>query len=157
MSSPDKTSKEQTRVIRFRLTHLMLFMAAVSVVVIISFRNLNNLGHSGWTRASPFTDVQVDGDAAFVEFRGARYELVSINKASTKAILRSARHRYGHLGEKRFIEDLPEVLAGMGFAQKETVSLVLCDSNGKRVYVADAPMTAENRNRVYQASNSRRQ
>jgi hypothetical protein len=153
MNSTDKTSNKQAGVtrVRFTLLHLMLFVAAVSVLVPPCYRSWNNLGHADWTRASPFTDVRVDGDAAMVEFRGARYELVSINDASTQAILRSARHRYGFLGEKRFIEDLPEVLAGMGFTRKDTVSLELCDSKGNRVCVPNAPMTNENRNRVYQA------
>jgi hypothetical protein len=155
MSSVDTASKKRkgvTGLRRFSLKHLMFYMAVVGVCVLVIYRNWNNLGHADWKRASPFTDVQVDGDTAVVEFRGARYQLVSINQASTRSILRSARHRYGHLGEKRFIEDLPEVLAGMGFARKETVSLVLCDSTGKTVHVADAPMTAENRNRLYQAT-----
>jgi hypothetical protein len=151
MCSPDKASKKPPRIGRFSLLHLMLFVAAVSVVVPPLYRYFNNFGHADWTRTSPFTDVQVEGDAAFVQFRGARYELVSINKASTKSILRSSRHRYGHLAEKRFIEDLPEVLVGMGFAPKETVSLVLRDATGKTVHVADAPMTEENRLLVYQA------
>ena len=90
-------TKKQANVVRFRLLHLMLFIAAVGVLVASIrtpyFQYLNNRGHGEWTPASPFTDVQVEGDVAVVEFRGARYKLVSINKASTKEILRSARRR----------------------------------------------------------------
>jgi hypothetical protein len=116
----------------------------------------NNMGHADWMRASPFTDVLVQGDAAFVEFLGARYELISINGASTAEILDSARDSYGaSYGEKRFIEDLPEVLDEMGFNRKATVSLVLRDAEGNLVDIPEAPMTAQNRNRVYRAQMSR--
>jgi hypothetical protein len=150
----------RSRIPRFRLRDLLLLMAAVCVVVAALrtpvIQAWNNQGHGGWMRASPFTDVLVQGDDVVVEFRGARYELVSINGASTEAILESAWRRYGFLGEKRFIEDLPEVLAGMGFPRKRAVSLVLRDAGGNKIEAAEAPMTAQNRARVYQANGSRR-
>ena len=68
MSSTDTTSDKRSGVTRFRLMHLMLFIAAVGVVAACLRTPLNNLGHARWTRASPFTDVEVDGDAALVEF-----------------------------------------------------------------------------------------
>ena len=155
MRSTDAANDKPSGVPRFRLQQLLLSVAVLCVLVLPIYRYLNNLGHATWMRASPFTDVQVDEDAAWVEFRGARYELVSINNASVKSILSSARHRYGYRGEKRFIEDLPEVLAGMGFEQKPTVSLVLRDSDGEELTVADAPMTANNRYLVMEANDSR--
>ena len=150
-----------TGVTRFRLKQLLLFVTALCVAAACLrtpfLQMLNNRWHSDWVRASPFTDVRVERDVVLVEFDGARYELVSINGATSKDILRSARRRYGSLVEKRFIEDLPEVLGGLGMSPNEsTVELVLRDSTGKKVEVADAPMTAENRSRVYRSNSNRR-
>jgi hypothetical protein len=138
---------------------LLMVMAWMCIALAVLrrpvFQMWNNQGHGGWMRASPFTDVLVQEDAAIVEFRAAHYELVSINGASTAEILDSAGDLYGSLGEKRFVEDLPEVLTGMGFPRTATVSLVLRDAEGNLVDVPEAPMTAENRVRVYQAQRSR--
>jgi hypothetical protein len=149
MTPTDATSAKQPGALRFSMIDLMLFVAIVCAFVLPVYRAFNSVGHSSWPRGSPFTDVAVDGDAADVEFRGARYELVSINDAPTKAILTSARRRFDSQGEKRFIEDLPEVLGGMGLEPKKAVSLVLRDADGNEVHVADAPMTAANRDVVY--------
>ena len=95
-----------------------------------------------------------DGSASLVntvevEFEDARYRLVSINDVSTQAILRSARHRYGWFGDKRFREDLPQVLSGMGMEPRPTVSLVMRNMQGEEIRVDEAFLAAENRARVY--------
>ena len=143
---------------RFRLRHLLAFMACICVIVACLrtpfLQARNNHGHSDWPRASPFTRVDLTNDVAQVEFDGEQYELVSINGKSTKQILTSARRRYGSsLGDKRFIEDLPAVLGGLGLSPDATdVDLVLTDSAGTTIEVKDAPMTAANRSLVYQTS-----
>lgn len=146
---------------QFQLRHLML-LVTISCIAVALFRTpflqaRNNQGHTDWVRASPFTFVEVDADDVQVQFEGERYELVSINGTSTKGILRSAHRQFGSLGEKRFIEDLPEVLVGLGASPDDTtVDLVLTNAAGDEVVVSDAPMTAENRSLVYASSRAKR-
>ena len=106
----------------------------------------------GWARLSPFTDVNVRGDAATVQFDGQTYELVSIDDVATKAILALAKKSYGNLWEKRFVEDIVEVLERLGRRPEKTVKLLLRDPQSGALKTVDrAPLTAENRRRVYAA------
>ena len=110
----------------------------------------------GWAKLSPFTEVQVRGDAAAeVEFEGKQYELVSIDGLSMEETAGGARKQYGWLWEKRFVEDLVEVMDGMGHKPAATVKLLLRDPASGAIKTVDrAPMTAENRAKVYaKASN----
>jgi beta-lactamase regulating signal transducer with metallopeptidase domain len=105
---------------------------------------------AGWARLSPFTAVHVKNDAADVEFEGKQYELVSIDGLTTKELLDGARKKYGTRWEKRFVEDLVEVMDGMGHRPAATVKLVLRDpASSEAKTVERAPMTAENRAKVY--------
>ena len=107
-----------------------------------------------WARLSPFTDVIVHGDAATVQFDGQAYELVSIDDVPTKAILAIAKNTYGNLGEKRFVEDIVEVLEQLGRRPERNVKLVLRDAQSGAIKTVDrAPLTAENRRQVYLARN----
>ena len=111
-----------------------------------------------WKRLSPFTSVHCEGDTATVEFEGGRWQLVSINGASTKQILDFCKNRYGALWEKRFAEDLVEVLQGMKRPVRtdDTVALVLREpKTGKLTTVDRAKMTAEKRQSVWRARNLR--
>jgi hypothetical protein len=87
-----------------------------------------------------------------VRFDNHEYALVSINDQSVSQLLSFCRRRYRDWWEKRFTEDLVEVLADMGhpMASDKTVKLVLKDSTGGRqVTIERAPMTAENRRAAY--------
>lgn len=131
-----------------------MFITLVCIAVALFGRPLvqswNNDGHAEWKRASPFTDVQINGDDVVVEFNQQSYGLVSINEAATEEILRAAKHHFGFSGRKRFVEDLPQVLIRMGMPDEDTVDLVLKDAKGQLVYAAEAPMTAKNRSLIYQ-------
>ena len=109
-----------------------------------------------WKRVSPFTAVslKVDGRVE-VEFERKAYWLISIDDLPTGEILASSQRQYGQLWEKRFVEDIAEVLAGMGSPPGTTVKLVLRDADtGNRRIVAAAPLTRENRREVYRKYNS---
>lgn len=165
MSSTQETEEspsvanDSPSVARFGIKHLMLFVAVICVVVAFFHRpivqSINNQGHGGWKRASAFTDVRVEDGAVFVEFNNSSYQLISINGASTERLLKAARYHFGSLGEKRFIEDLPEVLGAMGMKESDTVDLVLQDGDGEQIRFPDAPMTAQNRSLVYRNAGKR--
>ena len=89
------------------------------------------------------------------EYESRIYRLVSIDRLSTEEILNAARQHFGSMRDKRFTEDLVEVLAAMGHPPGGTVKLVLVDQEtGKKRVVSRAPMTHENRREVYRKYNS---
>jgi len=102
-----------------------------------------------FAKLSPFTEVACDEAKALVTFSGKRYELVSIDGLTTKHIIEFCVKTYSDRWEKRFAEDLVEVMSGMGKQAGITVNLVLkeLDSNNA-IRVPDAPMTADNRRAV---------
>ena len=104
-----------------------------------------------WARLSPFTEVSCAEDKALVTFSGKRYELISIDGISTKQILDFCRETFSTRWEKRFAEDLVEVMSGMGKEVGSSVNLALkeLDTN-KEITVPDAPLTAENRRAVWE-------
>ena len=103
-------------------------------------------------KLSPFTAVQVEGDVVRVRFENVWYRLAKLDGVETKAILAYCRRTYGDKWEKRFAEDLVEVLEGMGQKPGATVSLELIDpASGKLRKVPRAAMTHDNRRSVRHA------
>ena len=108
-------------------------------------------------RISPFTEVvHLESGIVNVRFQGRIYELVSINDTETSAILLSCQTNYGRLWQKRFDEDLPEVLERMGLDVGTSIKLELRDpASAEIVRVAKAQMTEANRRAVYKARQRR--
>jgi hypothetical protein len=105
-----------------------------------------------WAMLSPFTAVMPSTNSANVRFDNHDYELISVNDQSAGRILEFCRQTYRSWWEKRFTEDLVEVLADMGhpMAKDNTVKLVLKDSRtGHLMTVDHAAMTPENRTAAY--------
>ena len=101
-------------------------------------------------KLSPFTQVSCHDDNAVVVFSGKRYELISIDGLQAIQILEFCHKTYAARWEKRFAEDLVEVLSGMGKTVGNSVDLVLKDLDTDEVIkVSDAPMTTENRRSVW--------
>ena len=101
-------------------------------------------------KLSPFTKVSCHDDNAVVVFSGKRYELISIDELPAMQILEFCHKTYAARWEKRFAEDLVEVLSGMGKTVGSSVNLVLKDlETDKVIRVSDAPMTTENRRSVW--------
>jgi uncharacterized protein (DUF697 family) len=107
-----------------------------------------------WPKLSPFTAVRASGEVPEVRFEGNWYELVELDGLPAREILEHCRKLYGRLWEKRFAEDLVQVLAGMEHAVGSEVALVLVErASGARLEVARAPMTAANRGSVWEERN----
>jgi len=107
-------------------------------------------------KLSPFTDARIEDGTARVVYEGRWYELVELDGVAAGKILAYCRETYGDRAEKRFAEDLVEVLEGMGRRPGRTVSLVLEHPRTKmRRTVKAAPMTEENRRKVWEARRRR--
>ena len=109
------------------------------------------LSREPFPKLSPFTQVSCHDDNAVVVFSGRRYELISIDGLPAVQILDFCHKTFAARWEKRFAEDLVEVLSGMGKVVDSSVNLVLKDlDTDKVIEVSDAPMTAENRRSVWE-------
>jgi hypothetical protein len=105
-----------------------------------------------WPKLSPFTEVRYSDAKAIVRVRGERYELVSLDDIEAGKILQSAKEQFGNLWQKRFAEDLVDVLARMGHRPKSAVKLQLRNlKTGEITTIADAAMTEANRRQIYDA------
>lgn len=105
----------------------------------------------GFALASPFTRVtHPSKTTATVQFEGDDYELVALGGLKTEKILKHCQNTFGNDWDKRFAEDLVEVLEGMGHPVGRTISLELRHpKTGQVRSVAAAPMTKHNRDLVY--------
>jgi hypothetical protein len=140
--------------LRFNLRHLLIAVAVCAVVFAILVgpvkRAWIRVSGGGWAKLSPFADVQcLEGDRVHVEFEGKKYELVSINGQPTPGIRATSRAEFGDRWEKRFVQDLVEVLMRMGHAPDYVVSLELRDANGPVRTVPHVALTHENRQKAY--------
>jgi len=105
-------------------------------------------------QVSPFTKVRIENGKALVTYAGSEFELNSVHGVSTADILDFCRRQYKDRWQKRFSEDLVEVLEQMGHSLngEHTVSLVLIDpTTGKTTTVDQAVMTEKNRQSVHEA------
>lgn len=107
-------------------------------------------------KLSPFTDVVVTNDQVLVEFKGEVSEWLAIDDILVTNIVASAKEQFGRRWEKRIVEDIVEVLWGMGHSPGQTVKLRLRDpETGEETVVDSAPLTYENRRIVYAARRAR--
>ena len=76
-------------------------------------------------KASPFTAVKWEDGQAKVRWEGDWYTFHSINGISVEVITDFCKETYERRWQKRFSEDLVEVLTTMGYQLKKEVELVL--------------------------------
>lgn len=115
------------------------------------------LPQGDWARLSPFTEVVCQPDDSVLvrmDDEERLLQLVSIDEIPAGEIIATSRSTYRDSWEKRFVEDLVEVLAGMEHRTGETVALLLRDpDSGETRLIDEAPMTRDNRRKVYAARN----
>ena len=110
-------------------------------------------------KVSCFTEVGIlDDGTVRVEFEGNYYEFISINDIPVEDIIESAKSQFQQRWEKRFVEDLTQVMAGMGRHPGErVVKLVLRDPDSGQIHAAaEAPLTKENRSEVWRRARQQR-
>ena len=105
-------------------------------------------------QSAPYSEIVWPFQPPQVKVGSTRYELLAIDDLKVEQIATFARKTYGNLWQKRFDEDLVEVLTQMGDPLGETVTLQLrtLDTN-KEVTLEGVPMTKANRRNIYLADN----
>jgi hypothetical protein len=103
-----------------------------------------------YPRLAPYSGVR--WATPQVEFDGVWYELLAISDTSVAEIVQFAQERYGPaMWQKRFDEDLVEILTLMGKPPGDTVKLKLRPIDGGEPITRDAPMTHQNREAIWQS------
>lgn len=107
---------------------------------------------AGYPKVSPFAAVRWQASQPEVQVGDEWYKLVSINDVPTAEIVTFSQRTYGDLWQKRFEEDLVEVLAGMGREPKEKVKLIVvplaAGKDAEEQTLDDVPMTEANRRAI---------
>lgn len=103
---------------------------------------------SGLEKASPFTAVKWEKDLPIVQFDNEWYYLEKLDRFSTNELIDFCKKQYGSKWQKRFSEDLVEVLSGLNDQDLSTVELQLSKNGISKSYTGI--FTIENRNRAVQ-------
>lgn len=107
-------------------------------------------------RLSPFEAVQWKGTTPQVQVRGKWYELVSMDGLSSAQIVARCQALDERHWQKRFEEDLVEVLMRTGHPIGDRTMLEVKDLETGQVRVLmDVPLTRENRDAVWRAASTR--
>lgn len=94
-------------------------------------------------KASPFTAVKWENDQPIVEFNKEWYHFEKLDDFSKKEILDFCKKQFGYKWQKRFSEDLVEVLQGLNYTPNKEVNLVLSKGGKSKTYTG--AFTLENR------------
>lgn len=108
-----------------------------------------------YPKRAPFTGVRWGGDKPLVKIGEEWFTLVSLDGTAATAIVAFSLRTYANKWQKRFEEDLVEVLTRMGHEPKNTVRLVVSPLGSPETRTLDVPMTEANRRAIYDAARVR--
>lgn len=104
-------------------------------------------------KRSPFSAVRWEEFQPQVKVGEQWYRLVSFDEVPAEEIVAFSRQTYEDLWQKRFEEDLIELLIRMGHPPGDTVKLVVQPLESSETQVLEeVPLTAENREAIWEAS-----
>lgn len=111
------------------------------------------LGDPGdYPKRAPFEAVRWKGDTPELSIDGKWYELVSIDGVGSDRVLQFCKTTYERRAQKRFAEDLHEVLSRMGHPPGETVKLEVRPVGGGAVVVMPKVTMTEAKRRAVMKS-----
>lgn len=141
-----------TRRIRIAtLIGLILFAIGVGGIIILA-----NLDDDGYAKLAPFTDVNWKDDSPLIEVDGQWVVLYAIDGIPAKDIVEFCKRTYKDKWQKRFAEDLVEVLTTMGHAPGDTAQLDIFVFTPKAGRIKkEVPMSSANRRAVRDAAEKR--
>ncbi|MEM7166566.1 MAG: S41 family peptidase [Planctomycetota bacterium] len=123
-------------------------LCSVSMAVVL----LSSGALDAYDKLSPFSMVRWNGAVPEVEVGGRWWGLEAIDEAATSDILKFCKSRYGKRWDKRFCEDLVEVLSEMGNVPGATVALRLRDlQTGEIATHKQVKLTRANREAILAA------
>ena len=133
----------------------IVFLLAILAALGISPAVADTLA-AEFPKLAPYSAIRWEGEMPVVRIDDEWLALVSIDRLPVSEIIASSRRTYGEKWQKRFEEDLVEVLAGMGDEPKDTVRLVVrAPGAPSRRTLEDVAMTDSNRRAIYSANNEK--
>jgi hypothetical protein len=107
-----------------------------------------------YPKLAPFSAVRWKDSRPEVKVKDVWYELLAVNDTEAREIVKFCKDREPNLWQKRFEEDLVEMMARMGHEPGEKVTLKVRDlKTGKTEVLKDVPNTHENRQAIWRARN----
>lgn len=126
----------------------LVFLALGVAGILIASRD-----DDGYPKVSPFAAVRWQGSQPEVQVDGEWLKLISLDELPASEIVAFSQQAYGNLWQKRFDEDLVELLSRMGHAPQDTVTLVVQSlTSGETRTLEDVPMTRANRQAIRDAA-----
>ena len=138
----------------------LFIIACVCYVLVRLIQVAYSLGEliegPNYPRRSPFAAVRWDLLQPEVKVDQQWYKLVSLDDLPATEIVAFSRKEYDNLWQKRFEEDLVELLTRMGHPPQESVKLELQSLTTSETHVLEeVPMTAANRRAIRAAAQAR--
>jgi RNA polymerase sigma factor (sigma-70 family) len=107
-----------------------------------------------YPRLAPYSGIRWRGDIPEVQIDGTWYELVALDDQSAATMVQFAQKFYRDRWQKRFSEDLVELLTLMGHPPGETVTLQLRTlDKSDPLTMKNVPMTEKNRQMIWRQRN----
>lgn len=120
-------------------------MKTYLISAFLCFSSLFSLGQK-LEKASPFTAVKWEKEQPVVKFNNNWYQLEKLSVFKTKELVDFCKKQYGSKWQKRFSEDLVEVINSLGHQPQTNVALELSKDGIVKSYTGK--FTNENRNSV---------
>jgi hypothetical protein len=147
---------KRTNLVIIGVLVLMVLMLGTCLVGLLWFLSSARAGGMwrDYPRLSPFQATHWSGETATVQVNGTSYELLGLDDQSTAAIVAECKSLDPPNWQKRFDEDLVEVLDRTGHHVGPLVTLRVRDPNTlQETVLTNVPMTEENRAAIWQARN----
>lgn len=134
---------------------VLLFIIMLLVVYLMS-TNLHFLSGKNYPKISPFAAVRWQESQPEVKVKDEWYQLIYLNGIPASEIIDFSKQTYDDKWQKRFEEDLVELLTRMGHPPEEKVTLVVQPlTSPARQTLKDVPMTYANRRAIREAAQQR--
>jgi CubicO group peptidase (beta-lactamase class C family) len=128
----------------------ILLVGIPSILFIVA--RLDEYLNEGYSKKSPFGAVRWAGFQPEVQVGDEWFKLLSLDRLPAPEIINFSQRTYGDKWQKRFAEDLVELLTRMGHPPRDTVTLVVQSlTSSETRTLEDVPMTRANRQAIWYA------
>lgn len=137
------------------LCAVAIFLIGVPGILYFAYR-LDEYLDGGHAKKSPFAAVRWQQSQPEVKVGDEWFKLVSLNELPAAEIVAFSQRTYGNMWQKRFEEDLVELLTRMGHPPRDKATLVVQSLTSSQIRTLDGiPMTRANRRAIRDASQAR--
>jgi len=128
---------------------LRLYYSCIIAAVFLHVTATDTFAQRDYPKLAPYSKITWDGEVPTVEIEGKAFRLLAIDDTPVADLIVFCKSRYRDKWQRRFNEDLVEVLAGIGKEPGKTVDLTLESVEHKqKVTLKDVAMTEANRKKI---------